>query len=159
MSNHSFTEKLGIHDPGEVLSPCFRSHHGSCSGAWANGFVKWCHWRKLPPMGYPNTWMVSFMKNPIKMDDHWGYPHFWTTPYVAMLPCSKVSICCGFRGTDRTGGCKGPNGELWCAWCDPPKAGLVAPTFEHLQEIRVCFSIPSKWTKLAWWIQLVTCLD
>ena len=29
------------------------------------GFCKW---------GYPHSWMVYFMENPIKMDDNWGTP-------------------------------------------------------------------------------------
>jgi hypothetical protein len=30
--------------------------------------------------GYPNSWMVYFMENLIKMDDDWGYSYFGKAP-------------------------------------------------------------------------------
>ena len=47
------------------------------------GFLKW---------GYPNSWMVYFMKTPIKSDDNWGYPHFRKPPYIYHQHPSTTSI-------------------------------------------------------------------
>ena len=71
-----------------------------CSMAWmawhwsANFWQSWSfllesQWRAIeltqnmgvPTMGVPNSWMVFVRKNPIKMDDDWGYPHWWKHPH------------------------------------------------------------------------------
>ena len=31
-------------------------------------------------LGYPHSWMVSFMENPTQMDENWGYPHDFGNP-------------------------------------------------------------------------------
>ena len=41
-------------------------------------------WRKLLQWGYPNSWMVYFMDNPIKMDDL-GVLHFRKPPHYYVL--------------------------------------------------------------------------
>jgi hypothetical protein len=40
--------------------------------------------------GYPNSWMVYFMENPIKMNDDWGYPHFRKPPYDVITLWTQV---------------------------------------------------------------------
>ena len=38
---------------------------------------------------YPNNWMVFFSlrENPAKMDNNWGWPHFWeTSTYLGIEP-------------------------------------------------------------------------
>ena len=32
-------------------------------------------------VAFPNSWMVHFMEQPIKMDDNLGYPYFRKPPY------------------------------------------------------------------------------
>ena len=36
-------------------------------------------------IGYPNSWMVYFMENPIKVDENWGYPDFRKPPNWGFL--------------------------------------------------------------------------
>ena len=46
-------------------------------------------------MGYPHSWMVYFMENPIKVikvDENWGYPYFRKPPYLHHPP-KNLHIC------------------------------------------------------------------
>ena len=66
-------------------------------------------------MGVAQKWMVSFMDNPTKMDDNWGYPHEWKLPYPNSLPSWDM------LGLDR------PRGELPAEKAekrDPKRASL-----------------------------------
>ena len=45
--------------------------------------------------GYPHSWMVYVMENPIKTDDHWGTHICWTPPYLHPLVVTNTSLLKG----------------------------------------------------------------